>query len=224
MNRIGTENENSLHAQIKELYAQTGDKVESRVGNYIIDLVRHELLIEIQTGNFSAIRNKLKNLVDDYQVRLIYPIAKEKWLVHVDEKGKLLRRRKSPKKGRITDIFYELIRIPQLITHPNFSLEVLFIREEEVRCNDGKGSWRRKGVSIVDCRLLDVVGEKLFKNKEDFLSLLPTDLPSKFTNHDLSKLLDISIYRARKMSYCLRKMTAIEVVGKKGNTYLYSAR
>jgi len=61
-----------------------------------------------------------------------------------------LGRRRSPKKGSIFEVFKELVSIPSLIAKAGFSLEVLLIREEEFRCDDGKGSWRRKGKSICD--------------------------------------------------------------------------
>src|SRR5688572_30856194 len=47
------------------------------------------------------------------------------------------RRRKSPKKGRVEDLFWELVSIPQLLMNPNFSLEVLMISGEEVRRYNG---------------------------------------------------------------------------------------
>jgi hypothetical protein len=66
-------------------------------------------------------------------------------------------RRKSPRRGKLEDLFLELVRIPHLINHPNLTLEVLLIREEEIRHADGKGSWRRRGVSIIDHRLLEII-------------------------------------------------------------------
>ncbi len=51
--------EHSLHADIKEWYSVQGDKVETKVHDFIIDIVREDLLIEIQTRNLSAIKIKL---------------------------------------------------------------------------------------------------------------------------------------------------------------------
>ena len=90
--------------------------------------------------------------------RLVFPIAQEKWIVRMSKDEKTcLGRRKSPKKGNIFHLFDELVYIPGLITHPNFSLETLLIQEEEVRCDDGTGSWRRHGLRIADHRLIDVL-------------------------------------------------------------------
>src|SRR5215212_5865005 len=102
MSGIGVLNEKPLHASLKQWYARPGDRFEVAVGGFVIDIVRAELLIEIQTGSFAAIRSKLTNLVQSHQVRLIYPIAQEKWIVRpaTDERQRVVRRR-SPKKGRL---------------------------------------------------------------------------------------------------------------------------
>jgi hypothetical protein len=214
-------NEYSLHSAIKNWYSLPGDKLEVRVDDFVIDIVRETLLIEIQTKNFSAIKKKLTKLLENHEVRLVYPIPKQKWIVHVTESGEIVRRRKSPKNGRLFDLFYELVRTPNLIKGENFSLEVLMIEEEEVRCNDGKGSWRRRGASIKDRKLMNVNSKTLFKNEKDFLRFLPSDLVKPFTNRKLAKLNGVSINLARKITYCLRKMDAITTVGKKGKELIF---
>ena len=136
---IGLLNEKPLHASLKQWYARPGDRFEVPVDGFVIDIVRDDLLIEIQTGNFSAIKSKLNNLARYYRVRLIYPIVQEKWIVRSAKgNGVGVIRRKSPKRGRLEDLFWELVSIPQLLLNPNFSLEVLMIRQEEVRRYDGK--------------------------------------------------------------------------------------
>ena len=81
MSGIGLLNEKALHASLKQWYARPGDRFEVTVGGFVIDIVRDDLLIEIQTGNFASIKAKLTRLVDSHQVRLIYPIAQERWIV-----------------------------------------------------------------------------------------------------------------------------------------------
>ena len=113
--------EYSLHSEIKHWYMASGDKLEVKVDDFIIDVLRENLLIEIQTENFSAIKKKLKKLLlNSNQIRLVYPIAQLKWIVHVSRSGEFVRRRKSPKKGKITDLFNELIHAPCLIKNRIF--------------------------------------------------------------------------------------------------------
>lgn len=221
MNGIGTLRENSLHADLKQWYALPGDRIEERVGGFIIDLIRGEQLIEIQTRSFSAFKKKLARLLDEHPVHVIYPLTAEKWIVHEDEDGNRLTSRKSPKKLRLEFLFLELVRIPTIAIHPNFSLEVVYVREEEARHNDGKGSWRRKGVSITDRRLIEVTGSRIFRAPVDYLSLLPTALPEKFTTREVAKAAKIRTRLAGKMLYTLRQMGLLEVCGQVGRAYLY---
>ena len=220
---IGMLGEKSLHAHLKLWCAQPGDRFEIVVDDFIIDLVRDEMLIEIQTRNFSAMRRKLERLLPHYQLHLIHPIAREKWIVRETGDGQFIQRRKSPKRGRIEDVFRELVRIPDFLTHPNLTLQVIFTQEEEIWRDDGKGSWRRKRWSIHDRRLLAVVDSVIFANPIDYLSLLPASLPQPFTTRELATVLKLRLNLAQKMSYTLRKAGLLEMVGKQGNSLLYRA-
>lgn len=222
LNNIGTLQESSLHAALKTWYTQPGDRLEVPVDEYIVDIVRGDLLIEIQTRNFSALKKKLNTLTRDHAVRLVHPIAKEKWILRLpSEQDAPPKRRKSPKRGRLEHIFVELIRIPHLVAHPNFSLEVLLTQEEETRRNDGQGSWRRKGWSIVDHTLIRVDECIVLESPSDFSALIPPSLPHPFTSQDLGIALGIPRSLAQKMVYCLKKMGVLEVVSKRGRSYLY---
>lgn len=218
---IGVRNEKSLHAAIKQWYARPGDRLEVKVDGYVVDIVRDDLLIEIQTRNLSALRHKLRALTEQHPVRLVYPIAKNKWIVHLGRKGRVQRRRKSPRTGRLIDLFDELVSLPDLINRENFTLEILLIREEEVRRQDGKGSWRRRGVSILDRKLVDVAESIRFESKQDFRRFLPRRCRGPFSNRSLAADMGYSIYDARRITYCLRKMELIREVGKNGRELLF---
>ncbi|WP_018479180.1 hypothetical protein [Pontibacter roseus] len=221
-NGIGLRNERSLYAALKQWYAQPGDCFEVPLNGYVIDLVRDGQLVEIQTRNFSAIRQKLQTLVQEHRVHLVHPITLEKWVVQVDKKGSTtLSRRKSTSKGRLTDLFEELVRKPELISHANFSIEFPLIQEEEVRCKDGKGSKRRKRESLKDRRLVGVLDSRVFRSNLDFLSFLPPSLPQPFSTKCLAQATGLPLHRCRQITYCLRKMDAIVVTGKRGNELLY---
>lgn len=209
-------NEHLLHSEIKNVYAVPGDRLEARLGGYVIDILRGALVIEVQTKNFSALKGKLHTLIAKRQVRLVYPLPENKWITHVTKEGAVISRRRSPKKGKATDVFRELTMIADIVGNENFSLEVLFIDEEEAWHDDGRGSWRRRGASIKERRLLRVNGRALFKDKEDYLRLLPDALGQEFTNRELSELAKIPVGTARQITYCLRKSGAIRSVPKKG--------
>jgi hypothetical protein len=221
MSGIGLLNEKPLHASLKQWYARPGDRFEVPVNGFVIDIVRDDLLIEIQTGNFFAIKSKLTRLSGSHRVRLIYPIVQEKWIVRMatDAGGRTIRR-KSPKRGRVEDIFWELVSIPQLLSNPNFSLEILMISQEEVRRYERKRKWRRKAWVIEGRKLLDVLGQRLFVGSADWLRFLPQGLES-FTTSDLATGIDTRRELAQKMAYCLREGRMIELIGRRGRANLY---
>lgn len=218
---IGTLGESSLHAALKAWYALPDDAIESEVDGYFIDIKRDDLLIEIQTGNFSGFKRKLGRLLEHHRVLVVYPVAVEKWIVRETAAGEQVGRRKSPKKGRVEEIFKELVRIPDLISHSHISIEVAFVQIEEFWRDDGKGSWRRKRWSIHDRHLLAVTGSYHFAGSSDYLDILPADLAQPFSNRDLAAALDLRPVLAQKMTYTLRRAGFLQMVGKRGNAKLY---
>ena len=194
------------------------------VDGFVIDIVQDDQLLEIQTSRLASIKSKLINLVRAHRVRLIYPIAQEKWIVKLakDNRG-LETRRKSPKRGRVEDLFWEMVSFPQLLADPHFSLEVLLIREEEVRRYRGNRKWRRRGWVIEERRLLGVADRKLFEEPADWRALLPESLGEAFTTRDLAEAMGIRRQLAQKMAYCLRKVRVIELTGKRGRANSYGA-
>jgi hypothetical protein len=87
------------------------------------------------------------------------------------------------------------------------------IEEEEIWCDDGRGSWTRKGASIEDKKLIRVFERTIFENKVDFLKILPENLPDPFSNRNLAEGLGIPINQSRKITYSLRRIGTIRHVG-----------
>jgi len=220
---IGLLRETSLHAQLKRWYAQQGDSFEVSVDGYQVDIERAGLLIEVQTGGFAHIRAKLEALLLSHPLRLVHPVAVERWLVKTpEEPGQPASRRRSPKRGSPLHLFDELVSFPRLALHPRFSIELLLTQEEEVRRNDGLGSWRRHGWSICDRRLLAVVGSRLLRAPEDYLALLPPGLPEPFTTVDLAATAGLPLRLAQRTVYCLRQMGLLASAGSHGRLRLWS--
>jgi len=221
--KISTLNEKPLHAALKQWYACGDDRLEASVDGFLVDIMRGDLLVEIQTRNFAALRRKLFELTLRHRVRLVYPIAREKWIVKVSQAaGERLSRRKSPKRGALEDVFEELVSFPGLVSNANFSLEVLIIREEEVRRHDANRAWRRKGWVTQERRLLDVVARRLFETPSDFDALVPSTLPEPFATSDLAGAIGKPRWLAQKMAYCLREMGALTPIGRRRNAILHT--
>jgi hypothetical protein len=224
-NHIGLVKESSLHAALKEWYFQPDDIIEKNVLGYYIDIVRGNQLIEIQTANFSAITTKISALLDVYPVHLVYPLPVQKWINKISPDGEKAIR-KSPKKPRMEDIFWEIVKITNLINHTNFSLEILMVHVEEIwipqQAKTSRSSWRRKGWTINDRKLINVFDHVVFNSPADylvFLDKIPEELT--FTSKDLAEILNIRRLLSQKIIYVLRKINNIQPVGKKGNALLY---
>ena len=89
---IGMLREGALHAQLKEWYRQPGDRLEAPVSKYVVDLVRDDLLVEIQTGGFAPLRAKLDALTREHRVRLVAPVALERRIPRLSVDGEVLSR------------------------------------------------------------------------------------------------------------------------------------
>ena len=215
-------NEKPLHAALKDWYAQPSDRFEVPFDGFVIDIVRGEQLIEIQTRSFSAMKRKLNKLTDQHKVHLIHPIATQKWIVKLQEDETELERRKSPKRGSVEQIFTELVSFPTLIANPNFTIEVVLIHEEEIRHFVGrKKAWRKRGWRTEERRLLTVVDQARFESPADFGALIPTSVVEPFTTADLASAIKKPRRLAQQMVYCLREMGVIESVGREKQGILY---
>ena len=220
--RIATLREAPLHAQLKAWYALPGDRIEVPVDGYQVDIVRGEQLIEIQTRGFAGMRPKLEALLArGHAVRIVHPIAVDRWIVNLDADGHALTRRRSPRHGGAADIAIELVSFPELLAHPLLELEVVLTRDEELRRHDPGRCWRRKGWVIVEHRLVEIVDRMLLAGPDDLAGLLPAGLPERFTTADVATGLRRPRATAERLAYCLRRTGRIEAVGRSGRFVEY---
>ncbi len=227
---INTYNETSLHKEIKELFAyKFNGKTEIEVENYICDIVcqdKNESIIEIQTANLSKLKSKIEVLIKNHKIKLVYPLAITTYLQRQDESGKILSKRKSPKKKNIYSIFGELFSLYQFFDNPNFSLTVLPIEQcvikivykEPVQSPNKKRRFKKDWL-IKDKILLGYKEEIIFNSKNDLQNLLPKGIPEIFSSKDLSKT-EVG-KEANKMIWVLKKAKTIEQCDKKGNLLFY---
>ena len=118
----------------------------------------------------------------------------------------------------------ELVSFPGLLGHPNFTLEVLLIREEEIRHRDetgGRRNGRRRGWATRERRLLEVLSSHVLSDPADAAAFLPAALPQPFTTRELATASGQPLWLGQKMAYCLREMGVLTVVGKRGRSTLF---
>ncbi|MCL2265077.1 MAG: hypothetical protein FWC22_03445 [Treponema sp.] len=221
-NSIGTRNESSLHKKLKFQYTGAGGKSEVDVGEYVADGVRKDgEYIEVQTGNFAPLKKKVKEFASLGKVRIIHPIAVMRNIEVYDTKDKLLYKRKSPVHGSLWNLFEALLHAPELPLLKGVTIEAVLADITEKRVKDGKGSWRRKGISIKDKELSAFHESVIFSKPKDYLRFIPFKKGEEFTAASLAKEANIEKWTAGKVLYVLTKLKVVKRIGKKRNAWVY---
>ena len=218
---IGVLREGPLHAAMKALLAAPGDRVEVPVGRFVIDIVRADgELVEVQTGNFGPLANKLDALLDDHRIRVVHPVAAERRIVRVDEQGQVLSARRSPKRATAAEVFDKLVAFPSLLTHPNLTIEVLLLREDHIR-HPQPTTTRRRTRDPGERRLVEILDRIELRTPADILAALPALPLEPFSTRELAALLRCTTSLAQRTLYCLRMIGIVEAAGKRGHAPLH---
>jgi hypothetical protein len=216
--------ETSLHRQLKALYSAEPEGQEVRVQTFRIDAVHQGRLIEIQQASLGAIRPKIRRLLEEHDVTVVKPLAAHKTLVRRKKAGgAIMSTRQSPRHETIADLFADLVYFVDVFPHPRLTLEVVLTRQEEHRVTARKKWWRGPDFRVTDRILVGIEGRVTLRGTEDLLRLLPDGLGEQFTTEEIARLTPMPRWLAQKMAYCLRKMGAVEQLGKRGNSWLYRA-
>ena len=214
--------ETTLHQQLKELYAPDESSREVAVNGYRIDAVSDDQLIEIQCASLSAIRDKIRRLVESHDVVVVKPLYARKRIVKRSRKrGKIESKRFSPARQSLHHLTLELVHFINVFPHPRLALEVLLIEVEEDRLPPLRRRRTRKPYRVEDRRLIEVVDRLQLRTAEDLLTLLPQNLPETFSTADIATCAGIPRWQAQKLTYCLRNTGVLETAGKSGNSILY---
>lgn len=230
--------EYGLHAQLKLWAARRGSdpdradecsmctdgsRFEVPVLGKVVDLVLPDgSIVEIQTSKFGSILGKVTFLAGaGHVVRIIYPLVASASVIRLDPvSGEVVSRRKSPKKRDFWSIFDEMIHAPSLAAAPRVILEILSVEVEDLRMRDGRGSWRRKGDSLLDRRLVSVLSSRVMAGPADWLALLPEG-DGPWTSGNLAESLGIPSGTARRILYTYVKAGFLVETGKEGRFKLY---
>jgi hypothetical protein len=219
---IGTRHETSLHRDLKYSYAGQGGQIEAEVGGFGADGINADgEFIEIQTTHFGRIKEKAKEFARLNRLRIVYPIIIAKYIEVFSADGKRQYRRKSPRKGTPWDIFDALVYAPELPLIRNVRIELVLMDACEQRIQDGKGSWRRRGVSIHDRQVMAVHERISLEKMSDYRRFVPFKKNELFTSARLAEQVGISADLARKALYVLTKMGMVQKTGKQRNALIY---
>lgn len=188
-------NESNLHNTLKTLYSVNSDaETEVKMDGFVFDIVTCKgEIIEIQNQNLSKLESKIKYSIENHKkITIVHPAVVRKNIETRDEENNLISRRKSPKNGSIYSILRELTKIFPYLLDENICLEVPLVVITEIRTKgknpvQSKNNLRRhlKDWNKVNKKLEEVIETKVFRKKEDYLNLLPGDLPELFCVKDI---------------------------------------
>jgi hypothetical protein len=218
---IGTLNEGALHAQLNNWYRRPDDRIERVVDGFVVDLVRGDLLVEIQTGSFAPLRRKLELLTRQHPVRLVAPLPLVRRIIRLSDEGELLSARRSPRRGPAEDIFSRLVSIPSLLCRSRFELELLLTQQDELRVYQQGKAFRRQGWVVAGRRLVSVEQCIRITSPADAARLLPPNLPELFDTAQLAEAAAIERRLAQQMTYCLRALGVLQTTDKRGNAIVH---
>ncbi len=217
---IGTLSEKTQHRILKYTFEPDDTPHEIPYLGSVADIKNGEGIIEIQTRSFGNLVPKLEKFLSESRVTVVYPLPREKVLHTVDpETGTIGKGRKSPKKCKVYDAFWELYRIRRFLLHPDFRLILAFFDVDEYRKKTNRhrhGSERVERIPTRFCEMVTLTG------KEDYARVfLPADLPEPFTVQMYAKAAGIAPRYASLGISLLLSLGVLTRAGKEGRAYLY---
>ncbi len=219
---IGTLSEKTIHAVIKNYIEADEDKQEILIGTHVADVFTGEHIYEIQTGNLKRLCEKLSDFLPMYKVTVVHPIIRKRKIYWIDpDTGEMTNpKRTSPKTGSVESAIREVYGIRDYINDPNLSVRFIVIDADEFRIKDGYGKDNKKYGTWLDKVPTDIIDDITFECPEDYLQLLPADIPEEFTVNDAAKL-GMKRDEASLIISFLNKVGIIEKIGKQGRSFLY---
>ncbi len=218
---IGGLNESPLHDALKRSLAPPGARFEVALDGYVVDAVCDGLLIEVQTRHVGALKRKLAHLLGMHRVRLIVPVARERWIVRLGDDGALVSRRRSPRRADLLDALAALVGIPELLDHPHLEIEAVLTRDEETRVHRPGAAWRKRGWVTVERRLLDVLERHPMRGSRAWLAALPSGLVEPFTTADVALGRASRRTVAQRAAFVLREAGVLSTSGRVGRSLGY---
>lgn len=188
----------------------------------VADVFDGERVFEIQTDNYAALQKKLPHILDGYPVTVVCPLVRWHYLVTVDtENGEVTKQRKSPLQGSMCDALVPLFYLDMFLDHPNFDICFILFDVTDYRTvsflRHGK-----KRTKKLDCVPRQIVCTWNVRKREDYLKLIPPDLPESFTAAQFYKAVGLRGRKGAVALKLLRNCALVSQIGTQGRAYLYT--
>ena len=214
---IGTLGERRLHAALKRFLSPDVTTHEIGVGRYRADVLTDGHVYEVQTRRMDRLTAKLRVFLDTYDVTVVYPVARQKYLSWVDpETGDVTSPRKSPIRGKVQDCLYELFYLTEFLTHPRFHVKVLLTDLQEYRTLTGYGRAKKRRAPRAERLPRGLVASYDLATPAEYARLIPESLSA------YAKAAGIPAAARSRAMRVLTATGAVRRVGKRGNAFLYA--
>lgn len=220
LNKIGLLSEHTLHRVIKFYLSLDESFHEIKTSNKFADVLIDNHIYEVQTKNFNLLRSKLEVLLKDYKVSVIFPIFLNAVNYEFNDKGELIKERKSTRHDTFFKIFPELYKIKSYLNHPNLDFIVFSFDIKEIR-NQTKVTYKsRKGYereNQIPVKLNDIVNNLFERIKQ-------LNIEDGFTSKDFRKITKLTLSKTQTTLNVLTYLNIVERIGKKQNAFLYKIK
>ena len=229
-NVIGIQKEKILHKTLKYYLCSDESKHEIKIkksnsGILYADVYDNEMIYEIQTRGFDKLRDKLSEFLIEHKVTIVHAVAHKKNIYKVYETGEIIGPTKSPKTGKVFEVFKELYKIKIYLNNPNLNLKIFLIDMDEYRYVVEKKHARSSGYIREKQIPKSIYHIYDFNKKSDYITLLEElNLEENFTSLDLKKASKINKTLSTVTLNILTHLEVVERIGKKGNNYIYQIK
>lgn len=227
-NGVGTLSEKYLHIFLKNYFEADKSCHEVKIGRFTADICHDNQIIEVQTRNLGALREKLEYyLLEGFEVTVVHPIPRVRQIFHVDkDTGETVKKRKYPHIGTFFDGIPELYKIKYFLDWERFNVRLLLVDVEEYRQIKGggvtkSGRRRRPRSERLERIPVEICDSLLLDNPFDYLAFVPSGLPSEFTSTVFAKTAKIPIDYARMTLNILNYLGTVEHIANDGKKYIY---
>ena len=218
----------TLHQQLKRFYADDDSSTEVVMGRYRIDAVRDDELIEVQCASLAAIRDKCDTVAEASQLTRRQTGDRSNKDHQDQEAGSKtdFTAHESQTRKPVLDIFDDLIYFTRVFPNPNLVLEVPVVHVEEIRMPRRRNARRwHKDYQVHDVKLESIERTWEFADANDLLQILNwQERPGEFNTADIAAAIDRPRSDAQQIAYVLRKMGAIESVGRTKSGVIYEEK
>lgn len=188
---VGTLTEKSVHSVLKYYYAPDEKYHEIPVGTHVADACVDGEIYEIQTRQFYRMNEKLGEFLNtrEMDVTIVYPVSVVNTIIWIDpETGEVNKSRTTKTPKKVYKVFRELYGIRDYLSHERLHLIIAELSTEDYRLLDGFGKEKKSRATKTDKVPVDFLCERRLDKLTDVVSLLPKDLPKRFTGKDFARL------------------------------------